>query len=155
MSLHSLIKLKTCKFSHIATDAEQSRAVAYCRQPASTVTLGIESRWDPWPYICSMSRFLFFFSSFVVPPLIKGRGWAFLLRLTASQLSLYSRSTDRTENSLSTLLHIRGNVFIDSLPRNGLRNTAVLLLRNLATEYLPGRFLATLWSSILQYIYIL
>jgi hypothetical protein len=40
--------------------AEQSRAVAYCRQPASTVTPGIEPRWDPWPYICSMSRLLFF-----------------------------------------------------------------------------------------------
>jgi hypothetical protein len=53
-----------------------SRAVAYCRQPASTVTLGIEPRWDPWPYICSVSRLLFF-SSFVVPPLIKGRGWTF------------------------------------------------------------------------------
>jgi hypothetical protein len=33
------------------TRAEQSRAVAYCRQPASTVTLGIEPRWDPWPSI--------------------------------------------------------------------------------------------------------
>jgi hypothetical protein len=46
--------------------AEQSRAehraVAYCRQPASTVTPGIEPRWDPWPYICSMSRLLYFFS---------------------------------------------------------------------------------------------
>jgi hypothetical protein len=51
--------------------AEQSRAVTYCRQPASTVTRGIEPRWDPWPYICSVSRLLFFFSSFVVPPLIK------------------------------------------------------------------------------------
>jgi hypothetical protein len=57
--------------------AEQSRAVAYCRQPSSTVTLGIGPPWDPWPYICSVSRLLFFFSSFVVPPLIKGRGWAF------------------------------------------------------------------------------
>jgi hypothetical protein len=28
--------------------AKQSRAVAYCWQPASTVTLGIEPRWDPW-----------------------------------------------------------------------------------------------------------
>jgi hypothetical protein len=34
----------------------QSRAVAYCRHPASTVTPVIEPRWDPWPYICSMSR---------------------------------------------------------------------------------------------------
>jgi hypothetical protein len=41
---------------------EQLSAVAYCRQPASTVTSGIEPRWDPWPYtrICSMSRLLFF-----------------------------------------------------------------------------------------------
>jgi hypothetical protein len=63
--------------SHIATDGQsvslgvepdtprqgragQSRAVAYCRQPASTVTLGIEPRWDPWPYICSVSILLFF-----------------------------------------------------------------------------------------------
>jgi hypothetical protein len=40
---------------------EYSRAVAYCRQPASTVTLGIQPRWDPWPYICSVSRLFFFF----------------------------------------------------------------------------------------------
>jgi hypothetical protein len=40
--------------------AEQSRAVAYCRQPASTVTPGIEPRWDPWLCICSVSRLLFF-----------------------------------------------------------------------------------------------
>jgi hypothetical protein len=37
---------------------EQSRAVAYCRQPANTVTLGIEPRWDPWPYICSVLTLL-------------------------------------------------------------------------------------------------
>jgi hypothetical protein len=42
----------------------QSRAVAFCRQPASTVTPGIEPRRDPWPYICSMSRLLLFFSFF-------------------------------------------------------------------------------------------
>jgi hypothetical protein len=39
--------------------AAQSRSIAYYRQPASTVTPGIESRWDPWPYICSISRLLF------------------------------------------------------------------------------------------------
>jgi hypothetical protein len=55
---------------------QQSRAEAYCRQPASMVTIGIELRWDPWPYICSVSR-LWFFCSFILP-LIKGRGWAFL-----------------------------------------------------------------------------
>jgi hypothetical protein len=59
------------------TPVEQSRAVAYCRQPASTVTPGIEPHWDPWPYICSMSRLLFFFPSFVVPPLIKREGLDF------------------------------------------------------------------------------
>jgi hypothetical protein len=56
--------------------AEQSRAVAYCRQPASTVTPGFEPRWDPWPYIYSVSRLLFF-SSFVVPPLVKREGLGF------------------------------------------------------------------------------
>jgi hypothetical protein len=63
---------------HGYSRAEQSRAEAYCRQLASTVALGIEPRWDPWPYICSLSR-LFFSSSFVVPPLIKGIGWAFFV----------------------------------------------------------------------------
>jgi hypothetical protein len=43
---------------------KQSRAEVYCRQPASTVTLGIEHRWDPWPYICSVSILLFFFFFF-------------------------------------------------------------------------------------------
>jgi hypothetical protein len=42
---------------------EQSRAETYCRQSAGTVTPGIGPRWDPWPYICWMSRPLqwFFF----------------------------------------------------------------------------------------------
>jgi hypothetical protein len=56
----------------------QSRAVAYWRQPAITVTPGIEPRWDPWPYICSVSRLLFF-SSFVVPPLINREGLGFFI----------------------------------------------------------------------------
>jgi hypothetical protein len=41
-----------------------SRVAAYCRWPASKVTPGIEPCWDPWPYICSMLRLLFFFSFF-------------------------------------------------------------------------------------------
>jgi hypothetical protein len=53
-----------------------SRAVAYYRQPASTVTPGIEPRRDPWPYICSTSK-LCFFPSFVVPPVIKREGLDF------------------------------------------------------------------------------
>jgi hypothetical protein len=40
--------------------AEQSRAEAYCRQSAGTVTPGIGPRWDPWPYICWMPRPLCF-----------------------------------------------------------------------------------------------
>jgi hypothetical protein len=49
------------QFSNPPSRAEQSRAAAYCRQPASTFTSGIEPRWDPWPYICWVSRDLFFF----------------------------------------------------------------------------------------------
>jgi hypothetical protein len=48
----------------LISTSQQSRAVAYCRQPARMVTLGIEPRWDPWPYICSVSRLLSFFFFF-------------------------------------------------------------------------------------------
>jgi hypothetical protein len=41
---------------------------AYCRQPAGTLTPGIGPRWDPWPYICSMSRTLFCFVFPLVDP---------------------------------------------------------------------------------------
>jgi hypothetical protein len=58
---------------------KQSRAVSYCRQPASTVMLGIEARWDPWPYIFSVLRLLFFFSFIVVPPLIRRKVLGFLI----------------------------------------------------------------------------
>jgi hypothetical protein len=58
---------------------EQSRAVVYCRQPASTVTLGIEPRWDPWPYICSVSRLLFFFFFFRCSSFDKREGLGFFL----------------------------------------------------------------------------
>jgi hypothetical protein len=55
-----------------------------------------------------------------------------------SQLSLYSRSTDRTENTHSHIrIVVRVNVFIEPLPRNGFRYTAVLLLRKIATDCLP------------------
>jgi hypothetical protein len=43
----------------VLSEAE-AQAKAYCRQPAGTLTPGIGPRWDPWPYICSMSRPLFF-----------------------------------------------------------------------------------------------
>jgi hypothetical protein len=39
-----------------------AEAEAYCRQPAGTLTPGTGPRWDPWPYICSVSRPLFCFS---------------------------------------------------------------------------------------------
>jgi hypothetical protein len=45
----------------------ETEAEAYYRQPAGTLTPGIGPRWDPWPYICSVSRRLFFFH-FVDPP---------------------------------------------------------------------------------------
>jgi hypothetical protein len=44
----------------------EEEAEAYGWQPAGTVIPGIGPRWDPWPYIYSMSRLLF--SSFVDPP---------------------------------------------------------------------------------------
>jgi hypothetical protein len=50
-------KARTKKLYLAAAEAE-----AYCRQPAATLTTGIGPRWDPWPYICSMSRPLFFWS---------------------------------------------------------------------------------------------
>jgi hypothetical protein len=66
--LHTGLKVKvTLRLRlHTGLRAEQSRAVAYCRQPASTVTLGIEPRGDPWPYICSVSRLLFFLLSLLL-----------------------------------------------------------------------------------------
>jgi hypothetical protein len=50
--------------------AGRSEAEAYCRQPAGALTLGIGSRWDPWPYIFSMSRPFFFLS--LIPLIDKG-----------------------------------------------------------------------------------
>jgi hypothetical protein len=48
----------------------EAEAKAYCRQAAGTFTLGIGPRWDPWPYICSMSRplccFVLFFLSLII-----------------------------------------------------------------------------------------
>jgi hypothetical protein len=46
-----------------------------------------------------------------------------------------ARTTEKTHFPI--LLHIRSKVFIEPLPKNGFRNTAVLLLRNLATYCLP------------------
>jgi hypothetical protein len=47
----------------------EAEAEDYCRQPAGTLTPGIWPRWDPWPYICSMSRPMFcFVFPFVDPP---------------------------------------------------------------------------------------
>jgi hypothetical protein len=47
-------------------------AEAYCRQPAGTLNPGTGPRWDPWPYICSMSRPLFFFSLSLILLIDKG-----------------------------------------------------------------------------------
>jgi hypothetical protein len=58
-----------------------------------------------------------------------------LARSSCLQDNSSARTTEKTH--LPILLRIRGNVFIELLPRTGLRNTAVLLLRNLATDCLP------------------
>jgi hypothetical protein len=50
-----------------------AEAEAYCRQPAGTLNPGTGPRWDPWPYICSMSRSLLsFVFPFVDPPYSQG-----------------------------------------------------------------------------------
>jgi hypothetical protein len=91
--------------------AEQSRAVAYCRQPASMITPGIEPRWDPWPYICSVSRLLFF-SSFIGSPLIKREGLNTFLRVSCV---LSRPSADCRQNtmcyssSVIMRIHCNGN----------------------------------------------
>jgi hypothetical protein len=51
-----------------------AEAEAYCRQRSGTLTPGIGPRWDPWPYICSMSRPSFFFLSLI---LLIGKGGVF------------------------------------------------------------------------------
>jgi hypothetical protein len=45
--------------------AEQSRAEAYCRQSAGTVTPGIGPRWDLWPYIYYL-YYLYYLYAFCV-----------------------------------------------------------------------------------------
>jgi hypothetical protein len=47
-----------------------------------------------------------------------------------------ARTIEKTH--LQILLRIRGNVCIEPLPRNGFRNTTVLLLRDIATDCLPS-----------------
>jgi hypothetical protein len=90
--------------------AEQSRAVAYCRQQASTVTPGIEPWWDPWPYICSMSKLLFFSPLFHCSSFNKKGGVGLfgvpLLHLIQTTLhclgsSLYSLEAYPTETTAS------------------------------------------------------
>jgi hypothetical protein len=107
----------------------EAEAEAYCREPAGTLKPGIGSRWDPWPYICSMSRPLFcFVFPFVDPPCWQRRGWSFiyiyngvyLLHLTPpevtftpsiSRVALNSLLTNPTKNCWSPLterLHSNG-----------------------------------------------
>jgi hypothetical protein len=72
-------RLHMCYFTSCTAEqsrVEQGRTVTYCRNPSSTVTPGIEPRWDPWPCIFQCQD-LWFFSYFVVPPLIKRKGLDF------------------------------------------------------------------------------
>jgi hypothetical protein len=59
------LDLTTLNYSTFTTSLSlllqvEAEAEADYRQPASTLTPGIGPCWDPWPYICSMSRPLFF-----------------------------------------------------------------------------------------------
>jgi hypothetical protein len=65
MPQQQLSYLNGLKVDHRQLEAE---AEAYYGQPAGTLTPGIGPRWDPWPYICSMSRPLLFFFPFVDLP---------------------------------------------------------------------------------------
>jgi hypothetical protein len=90
------------------TVTEQSRAAAYCRQPASTATPGIKPRWDPWPYMYLFNVKTFgFFSSFVVPPLTKREGLDFFFiktELLYLWRGLHSLDMDRIKRSLCPIL---------------------------------------------------
>jgi hypothetical protein len=49
--------IRTVRTRLLFTCLEQSsRSEAYCRQPAGTLSPGTGPRWDPWSYICSVSR---------------------------------------------------------------------------------------------------
>jgi hypothetical protein len=84
-----------------------AEAEAYCRQAAGTLTPGIRPRWDPWPYICSVSRPLFF--SFRCSSLLIKEGLVFLyidwcslttpLHSAGLGSSLYSLGADPTEST--------------------------------------------------------
>jgi hypothetical protein len=68
-SQSSSTAVSTDSLNYSSTEGEaEAEAEAYCWQPAGTLTPGIGHRWDPWPYIYSMSRPFFFFPPFVDPP---------------------------------------------------------------------------------------
>jgi hypothetical protein len=69
----------------------QSRAEAYCRQSAGTVTPGIGPRWDPWPYIYFLYDNYIFSFSCGAPSLTRGRVWLlYMLLALASAIFLWS-----------------------------------------------------------------
>jgi hypothetical protein len=87
---HTAVPLELWNSSELNSEqsrAKQSRAVVYCWQPASTVTPGIEPCWDPWPYICSVSRLLYFFLLSL-----------FLVRSSA-RILLYPLGTDHAQKT--------------------------------------------------------
>jgi hypothetical protein len=94
--------------SAASSEAEQSRAVAYCRQPASTITPVIEPRWDPWPYICSMSNLLFFPFFRCSSLLIKREGLDFfMIGVLLLHALLYSLGADSTGKTLLSRIVVR------------------------------------------------
>jgi hypothetical protein len=70
---------------HLTFGAEQSRAVAWCWQAASTVARGSGPCGDPWPYIYSPLRPLHFI--FIEPPLRWEEGLVILSRCPLISLS--------------------------------------------------------------------
>jgi hypothetical protein len=96
-----------CQYKLYRIDQFFSRAVAYCRQPASTVTPGIEPCWDPWPYICSMSRLLFFFSFFRCSSFDKKGGVVLFFYNWCSLSTPFSTSILQMSLSLSLSLMLR------------------------------------------------
>jgi hypothetical protein len=74
-------------------DSQAAAAEAYCRQPAGTLNPGTGPRWNPWPYICSMSRpLLCFVIPFVDPPYWQvGVGLLYIYRMVFTYYTLRLR----------------------------------------------------------------
>jgi hypothetical protein len=100
MKLHNGYPSISTAFLLLFQSFMQSRAGAYCRQSAGTVTPGIGPRWDPWPYIYYLyDNYVFSFS------LTRGRVWLlYMLLALASAIFLWSEPLGSSDHIL--LSHI-------------------------------------------------